>query len=104
MAAVDLAVTDSAEARLALRIAGTAAGAQRAEAEAQLYRLMAPRVRRYGQRHLRDDHGAQDLMQHVMALAIEKLRAGALDEPARIVSFVLGACRLTVSDLLRGQR
>ena len=26
------------------------------DAEAQLYRLLAPRVRRYGQRHLRDDH------------------------------------------------
>ncbi len=43
-------------------------------------------------------------MQHVMALAIEKLRANALDAPERIVSFVLGACRMTVIDLLRGQR
>jgi RNA polymerase sigma-70 factor (ECF subfamily) len=39
-----------------------------------------------------------------MALAIEKLRANALDAPERIVSFVLGACRMTVTDLLRGQR
>lgn len=101
-AATDL--SDTPEARLALAIAGAPAGAARAEAEAQLYRLLAPRARRYGQRHLRDDHLAEDLMQHVMALAIEKLRANALDEPMRIVSFVLGACRMTVTELLRGQR
>jgi len=103
MDAIDVAAPDSAEAQLAQRIAHAPAGAAR-DAEAQLYRLLAPRVRRYGQRHLRDDHTADDLMQHVMALAIEKLRSGALDEPRRIVSFVFGACRMTVLDLLRGQR
>ena len=97
------AAIDSPEGQLACRIAGAAAGAAR-DAEAQLYRLLAPRLRRYGQRHLRDDHLADDLTQHVMALAIEKLRAGSIDEPQRIVSFVLGACRLTVTDLLRSQR
>jgi RNA polymerase sigma-70 factor (ECF subfamily) len=99
-----VAATDSLEAELARRIAGAPACAARADAEARLYRLLAPRVRRYSQRHLRDDHQADDLMQHVMALAIEKLRAGALDAPERIVSFVFGACRMTVLDLLRGQR
>ena len=96
------AVADSPEVQLARTIALAPAGSAR-DAEAQLYRLLAPRVRRYGQRHLRDDHAADDLMQHVMALAIEKLRSGALDAPERIVSFVLGACRLTVIDLRRGQ-
>jgi len=100
----DTAVADSLEAELARRIAGAPPSATRGEAEARLYRLLAPRVRRYGQRHLRDDHMADDLMQHVMALTIEKLRAGALDAPQRIVSFVFGACRMTVIDLLRGQR
>jgi RNA polymerase sigma-70 factor (ECF subfamily) len=103
MDAAVVAVTASPEAELARRIAAAPAGAVR-DAEGQLYRLLAPRVRRYGQRHLRDDHAAQDLMQHVMALAIEKLRAKTLDEPERIVSFVLGTCRMTVIDLLRGQR
>ncbi|HSC01571.1 MAG TPA: hypothetical protein VLE45_16755, partial [Burkholderiaceae bacterium] len=51
---------DSPEALLAQRIAGAPAGAAH-DAEAQLYRLLAPRVRRYGQRHLRDDHAADDL-------------------------------------------
>jgi RNA polymerase sigma-70 factor (ECF subfamily) len=104
MEAAVVNLSDTREAKLALRIAGAPAGAARADAEAQLYRLLAPRVRRYGQRHLRDDHLAEDLMQHVMALALEKLRANAIDEPQRIVSFVLGACRMTVTDLLRGQR
>ena len=99
----DATVADSPEALLARAIAAAPAGGAR-DAEAQLYRLLAPRVRRYGQRHLRDDHAADDLMQHVMALAIEKLRAGQIDEPARIVSFVLGACRLSVIDLRRGQQ
>jgi RNA polymerase sigma-70 factor (ECF subfamily) len=98
-----LAPADTAEGLLAARIAA-AAPAVDPEAEAELYRLLAPRVRRYGRRHLRDDHAADDLMQHVMALAIEKLRAGELREPQRIVSFVLGACRMTVIDQLRGQR
>jgi RNA polymerase sigma-70 factor (ECF subfamily) len=104
VAATLVNLSDTPEAQLALRIAGALPGATRAEAEAQLYRLLAPRIRRYGQRHLRDDHLADDLMQHVMALAIEKLRANALDAPERIVSFVLGSCRMTVTDLLRGQR
>lgn len=103
MDSVDVAPADTPEAQLAARIAAAGAGSD-AEAEAQLYRLLAPRVRRYGQRHLRDDHAAEDLMQQVMALTIEKLRAGAVDEPARIVSFVLGTCRRTVIEQFRGHR
>jgi RNA polymerase sigma-70 factor (ECF subfamily) len=101
-AAADPAPPDDVEAQLARRIAAAPAGSAR-EAEAQLYRLLAPRVRRYGQRHLRDDHAADDLMQHVMSLAIEKLRAGELREPQRIVSFVLGASRMTVIELRRSE-
>jgi len=91
------------EARVARRIARSAPGEAR-EAEAELYRLLAPRARRYGLRHLRDAHAAADLMQHVMALTLEQLRNGRLREPERVLSFVLGACRLTVMDLRRGER
>ena len=91
------------EAELARRIA--AAGARRdPAAEAELYRLLAPRARRYGLRHLRDAEAAADLMQHVMALTIERLRSGELREPDRVLSFVLGTCRLTVMDHVRGER
>jgi RNA polymerase sigma-70 factor (ECF subfamily) len=91
------------EALLARQIAAGPAGAAR-DAEGQLYRLLAPRARRYGLRHLRDADAAADLMQHVMALTIEQLRSGALREPDRVLSFVLGACRLTVMELRRGER
>jgi len=94
---------DSPEAQAARRIAGAAPGEAR-EAEAELYRLLAPRARRFGLRHLRDAHAAADLMQHVMTLTIEQLRGGQLREPERVLSFVLGACRLTVMDQRRGER
>jgi RNA polymerase sigma-70 factor (ECF subfamily) len=91
------------EAELARRIA--AAGPRLdAAAEAELYRRLAPRVRLYGRRHLRDDDEAHDLMQQVMVMAIEKLRAGELREPERIVSFVFGACRMVVLEMRRGER
>jgi RNA polymerase sigma-70 factor (ECF subfamily) len=95
---------DSPEALLARRIAGAPAGAARSEAEGELYRLLAPRIRRYGQRHLRDAHAAADLAQHVMVLTIERLRDGTLREPHRVLSFVLGTSRLTVMDQRRGER
>jgi len=104
MEALDaLSVADSPEARAAGQIAGSPPGDAR-EAEAELYRLLAPRARRFGLRHLRDAHAAEDLMQHVMTLTIEQLRSGQLREPHRVLSFVLGACRLTVMDQRRGER
>lgn len=90
-----LEAAESPEALLARRIAASVPGEARDE-EAQLYRLLAPRVRRYGLRHLRDPHAAADLMQHVMTLTIEQLRAGHVREPDRVLSFVLGTCRMTV--------
>lgn len=102
MDSVDLVAADTLEGRLATRIA--AAGGGDGEAEAQLYRLLAPRVRRYGQRHLRDDHAADDLVQQVLTLTIEKLRAGAVASPAQVTSFVLGTCRRTVIEQFRGER
>ncbi|MBL0423338.1 sigma-70 family RNA polymerase sigma factor [Ramlibacter sp. AW1] len=95
MQALPESAVDSREARLACLIAQSPPG-QAADAEAQLYRLLAPRVRRYGLRHLRDPHAAQDLMQQVMTLTIEQLRAGRVREPERVVSFVLGSCRMSV--------
>ncbi len=72
------------------------------EAEAELFRRMAPRIRLYGLRHLRDENAAEDLAQQVMIIALEALRAGRLREPEKLVSFVLGTCRMTVLDLRRG--
>jgi RNA polymerase sigma-70 factor (ECF subfamily) len=72
------------------------------EAEGELYRRMAPRVRLYGLRHLRDGPSADDLTQQVLVTALEALRVGRLREPDKLASFVLGTCRMTVLDLRRG--
>jgi RNA polymerase sigma-70 factor (ECF subfamily) len=76
-----------------------AAGPQAdAAAEAELCRRFAPRVRLYGQRHLRNEAAAADLMQDVLVMTLQKLRAGALREPDRLASFILGTCRQVVVD------
>ena len=87
---------------LARRIAESGAAAPDSAAEAELYRRLAPRVRLYGLRHLRDRHAAADLVQQVLLMTLERLRAGKVREPERIASFVLGACRMTVLEMRRG--
>ena len=72
--------------------------------EAELCRRFAPRIRRYGLRHLRDEAAAADLVQSVLVILLEGLRAGRLRDPSRLGSFVLGTCRLVVLDLRRGER
>jgi RNA polymerase sigma-70 factor, ECF subfamily len=72
------------------------------EAEAEFCRRMAPRIRLYGLRHLRDEHAAEDLAQQVLITTLEALRAGRLREPEKLASFVLGTCRMTVLNLRRG--
>jgi RNA polymerase sigma-70 factor, ECF subfamily len=89
------------EADLARQIARAAAGSAR-EAEAELYRCFAPRVRRYGLKHLRDEQAAADLVQHVLLVTIEALRAGKLRDPERLGSFVFGTCRMVVLEIRRG--
>jgi RNA polymerase sigma-70 factor (ECF subfamily) len=71
------------------------------EAEAELFRRMAPRIRLYGLRHLRDEHASDDLTQQVLITTLKALRAGRLREPEKLASFVLGTCRMTVLDLRR---
>lgn len=89
------------DAEVARLILGSAPG-KATDAEAELYRRLAPRVRLYGLRHLRDEYSAQDLTHQVLLLTIEKLRAGQLREPDKIASFVLGTCRMVVRDWWKG--
>jgi len=89
------------DAALASRIAAAGERIDSA-AETELYRRLAPRVRLYGLRHLRDPHAAQDLMQQVLLMTLERLRAGKLREPEQIASFVLGMCRMVVLEIRRG--
>jgi RNA polymerase sigma-70 factor (ECF subfamily) len=73
-------------------------------AEAELFRRMAPRIRLYGLRHMRDTQAAEDLVQQVLVTTLEALRAGRLREPEKLTSFVLGTCRVTVLDLRRNSQ
>lgn len=88
------------DAELAARIA---AAADR-EAETELFRRMAPRIRLFGLRRLRNEDAAADLVQQTMITVLKALREGKLREPARIASFVLGACRMSVLEIHRGGR
>jgi len=90
-------------ASLARTIAAAPPGSA-ADEEARLYRALAPRVRLYGLKHLRDGARADDLAQQVLLTTLERLRAGEIREPDRIASFVLGTSRAMVIDLLRGER
>lgn len=94
---------DLGDSDLARRIAASG-GAGAPDDEAELYARLAPRVRLYGLRHLRDEQAAADLAQQVVLMTIERLRGGKLREPERLASFVLGMCRMVVLDLKRGAR
>jgi len=89
------------DAALAQAIAAAAPGFDMA-AETELYRRLAPRVRLYGLRHLRNAAAADDLMQQVLLMTLERLRAGKLRQPEKLGSFVLGTCRMVVLELRRG--
>jgi RNA polymerase sigma-70 factor (ECF subfamily) len=71
------------------------------EAEGEVGRRMAPRIRRHGLRHLRSVAAADDLVQQVLLTTLEALRAGALREADKLAAFVLGTCRMTVLDARR---
>ena len=101
--AVDSSIAALDDGALARRVAG-AGGKPDSAAEAELYRRLAPRVRLYGLRHLRDRQAAADLAQQVLLMTLERLRAGEVREPERIASFVLGASRMTVIEMRRGER
>lgn len=85
---------------LARRVAG--AGTEPADAEeAELCRRFARRVFWYGLRHLGAEDRARDLVQEVLLTTLEKLRSGAVREPERIGSFILGVARMTARSMGR---
>jgi RNA polymerase sigma-70 factor (ECF subfamily) len=71
------------------------------EAEAPFCRRFAPRIRLFGLKRLRSEAAAADLVQDVLIMALQKLRAGAVREPERIASFMLGTARQMMLDSLR---
>jgi RNA polymerase sigma-70 factor (ECF subfamily) len=62
-----------------------------------------PRVLHYALRHLRDPQLAADLAQEVLVIALEAMRAGRIERPERLGSFVLSTCRHLVWDENRAE-
>jgi RNA polymerase sigma-70 factor (ECF subfamily) len=85
----------STDADLVRRAAVRDDGARAVETE--LCRRFAPRVRLYGLRHLRDEDRARDLVQAVLLVLVEAVRAERIVEPEHVDRFVLGACRNVVA-------
>jgi RNA polymerase sigma-70 factor (ECF subfamily) len=88
---------------LARDVASSPAG-HAAAAEGELYRRFARRIRLFGLRHLHDDMSADDLVQQVMLIAIERLRAGEIRNPDEIGSFILSTSRMVATGLKRTER
>src|SRR5262249_28900479 len=72
------------------------------EDERAICHKYANRIRSYGLRHLRDEQAAQDLVQHVLLAVLEALRAGRVEEPARLDAYVLGTCHNAAMEMRRG--
>jgi RNA polymerase sigma-70 factor (ECF subfamily) len=90
---------EEADGDLAQRIAAGSAP----DAERELVRRFAPRVRLYGIKHLRNEEQARDLVQEVLLLVIEALRARRVEDPALVDRFTLGVCRNVVLAWRRGE-
>jgi RNA polymerase sigma-70 factor, ECF subfamily len=93
------ALRESSDGELARRIA---APGHAPREEAELCARFGARVRLYGLRHLRDAVAAEDLVQRVLLLVLEKLRAGEVREPERVASFILGSARMIAKEMRRG--
>jgi RNA polymerase sigma-70 factor (ECF subfamily) len=72
------------------------------DSESELCRKYAGRIRGYGLRHLRDQAGAEDLVQHVLLIVLQAVREDRAGDPARLDGYVLVTCRNCVMDMRRG--
>jgi RNA polymerase sigma-70 factor (ECF subfamily) len=73
------------------------------EAERELCRKYAGRIRGYGLRHLRDRAAAEDLVQHVLLILVKAAREGRAGDPDRLDGWVLVTCRNCVMDMRRSE-
>ncbi|HEY0466243.1 MAG TPA: sigma-70 family RNA polymerase sigma factor [Polyangiaceae bacterium] len=92
---------DAPDAEIVRSIASQSGPAE--EAEATLYRRFAPRIELYGLKHLGGHSAAEDLVHEVILRVLQAVRAGKLENPASLASFVLGTCRNVTWDLRRGR-
>jgi RNA polymerase sigma-70 factor (ECF subfamily) len=98
MAERSLASTDDEE--LARWILETPSAA---EAEAELFRRLAPRLLVVARRHVDSEARAADLAQDAVVVVLEALRERKMRDPKKLHSFVFGVCRRMASDRRRGE-
>lgn len=89
-------MSDVSDAELAALVA-----ARERRAETTLFLRFAPRIELYGRKHLGTRAAADDLVQQVMLVVLEAVRAGKLTDPEKLTSFVFGTCRHMTWDLRR---
>jgi RNA polymerase sigma-70 factor (ECF subfamily) len=77
-----------------------AAAGDRAAEEA-LCRRFVPAIRAFARRRLRTEDAIAEFAQDVLLILVESLRAGAVEDPARVGGFVLGICRNLARDRVR---
>src|SRR5260221_7762321 len=73
-----------------------------AEHERSICQRYSNRIRSYGLCHLRDSAAAEDLMQQVLLVVLQALRAGRVKEVDHLDTYVFGTCRNMVMDMPRG--
>ena len=84
----------------AAALVARAAGGDR-EAESALCRRFEAAIRLFARRRLRAPEAVDEFTQDVMLLLIEAVRAGRVEDPARLGGFVLGICRNLALDRVR---
>ena len=92
---------DAPDAEIVQRIAS--ADGPGGDAEATLYRRFAPRIELYGLKHLGGRSAAEDLVHEVILRVLSAIRAGRLENPDSLASFVLGTCRNVTWDYRRAR-
>ena len=73
-----------------------------AEHERSICQRYSNRIRSYGLCHLRDGAAAEDLVQQVLLVVLQALRAGRVKEVDNLDTYVFGTCRNMVMDMRRG--
>lgn len=77
---------------------------ERSFAERDLCLQLAPRIRLYALRRLRDEAAAADLTQEVLIALLAGARENKISEPEHVERYVLGICRNLVLRVHRGER
>jgi RNA polymerase sigma-70 factor (ECF subfamily) len=70
-------------------------------AEATLCVRLAPVVRAFARRRLRNKEAVEEFAQDALLLTVEALREGRVEQPERLGGFVLGICRNLAFDRAR---